>query len=151
MLLKMPNYQTLMELLECSTNVAQLCREQGEQRGLPPCVEGLMPADFLRVSDATRGRSFELMEYAFNLKNIAQFIATAAPSLIEAAMGFDKVVGIINPMLRNLLQTSSELNSTSAKLEKVRSKCESLESSLEAYAKRDENKDKVWGSRVRFL
>jgi hypothetical protein len=69
------------------------------------------------------------------LKSIAQFLATATPSLLEAALGFDKVVGFINSLLYKMVRVFGELNSTLAELEEVRSKYERLESSLQTYVR----------------
>jgi DNA repair exonuclease SbcCD ATPase subunit len=85
------------------------------------------------------------------LRSIAQFLATATPSLLEAALGFDKVVGFINPLLHEMVRVSGELNSTLAELEEVRSKCEKLESSLQTYVKREEENVEKYFSRIQFL
>jgi hypothetical protein len=84
----------------------------------------------LRVPKSRKGRQREVIEYAYNLRSIVQFLATVAPSLLEEALGFDKVVGFINPLLHKMVRVSGELNSTLAEHEEVRSKCERLESSL---------------------
>ena len=57
----MPNNEMLKELLEFSMKFAQLCREQGKQRGLLPFTEGLLPEDFLRVPEASKGQQHEVM------------------------------------------------------------------------------------------
>ena len=88
----------VMEMLWCILNskmlkelhemlFAQVCQEQGEQRGASSFVEGLLPKDFLRVPESRKGGQCEVIEYAYNLRNIAQFLATAAPSLLEATLG----------------------------------------------------------------
>jgi hypothetical protein len=135
MLQNMPKNETLKELLEFSTVFAQMCREQGKQRGASPLAEGLLPEDFLRVPESRKGGQHEVIEYAYNLRTIAQFLATATPSLLEATLGFDKVVGFINPLLHKMVEVSSELNSTLVELEEVHSKCERLESSLQTYVR----------------
>ena len=137
MLQNMPNNKTLKELLEFSTKFAQLCQEQGEERGLPPFAKGLLPEDFLRVLEASKCQQREVIEYAFNLRNIAQLLATATLGLLETAIGFDKLVGFINPLLHKMVKTSSELDSTLVELDKVQLKCERLESSLQTYVKKE--------------
>jgi hypothetical protein len=87
MLRYMPNSKMLKELLEMSMLFAQVCREQGERRGASPFAEGLLPKDFLRVPELRKGRQCEVLEYVYNLRNIAQFLATATPSLLEATLG----------------------------------------------------------------
>jgi hypothetical protein len=124
MLQNMPNNKTLKELLEFSTVFARMCREQGEQRGAFPFAEDLLPEDFLRVPELSKGGQREVIEYAYNLKSIAQLLTTATPGLLEAAMGFDKLVGFINPLLHKMVRMSSELNYTLAELDEVHSKCE---------------------------
>jgi hypothetical protein len=54
MLRNMPNNETLKELLEFSTVIAQMCREQGEREGASPFAEGLLPEDFLRVPESNK-------------------------------------------------------------------------------------------------
>jgi hypothetical protein len=133
MLRNMPNNKTLKELLEFSTVFAQICREQGEQRGASPFTEGLLPEDFLNIPESRKGGQHEVIEYTYNLRSIVQFLATATPSLLEVAMGFDKIVGFINPLLHEMVRVSGELNSTLAELEEVHLKCTRLESSLQTY------------------
>jgi hypothetical protein len=53
-------------------------------------------------------------------------------------MGFDKLVGFINPLLHKMVRTSSELNYMLAELDEVYSNCERLESSLQTYVGREE-------------
>jgi hypothetical protein len=53
-------------------------------------------------------------------------------------MGFDKLVGFINPLLHEMVRMSSELNYTLSELDEVRLKCKRLESSLQTYAEREE-------------
>jgi hypothetical protein len=144
----MPNSKTLKELLEFSTVFAQMCREHGEQRDASPFTEGLLPEDFLKVPESRKGGQCEVIEYAYNLRSIVQFLATATPSLLEAALGFDKVVGFINPLLYEMVRVSSELNSTLSELEEVRSKCERLESPLQTYVKREEENVEKYFSRI---
>jgi hypothetical protein len=55
MLRNMPNNETLKELLEFSTVFAQMCRESGERRGASSLTEGLLPEDFLRVPESSKG------------------------------------------------------------------------------------------------
>jgi hypothetical protein len=55
MLWNMPNSETLKELLEFSMVFAQMCRESGERRGASPFTEGLLPEDFLRVPESSKG------------------------------------------------------------------------------------------------
>ena len=93
----------------------------------------------MRVLDASKGRQREVIEYAFNLRNIAQLLVATTPGLLEATIGFDKLVRFINSLLHEMVKMSSELDSMLAKLEKVRSKCERLESSLQ---KEKENRRK---------
>jgi hypothetical protein len=85
------------------------------------------------------------------LRSIAQLLATATPSLLEAALGFDKLVGFINPLLHKMTKTSSELNCTLAELDEVRSKCERLESSLDTYIEREEENGRKHLSRIQSL
>jgi hypothetical protein len=151
MLRNMPNSETLKELLEFSTTFAKMCRDNGERRSAPPFAEGLLPEDFLRVSESSKGRQREVIEHAYNLRSIAQLLATATPSLLEAALGFDKLVGFINPLLHEMTKTSSELNYTLVELDKVRSKCERLESSLDTYIEREEENDRKHLSRMQSL
>jgi hypothetical protein len=141
MLRNMPNSETLKELLEFSTVFAQMCRGQGERIGASPFAEGLLPKDFLRVPESSKGRQCEVIEYAYNLRTIAQLLATATPSLLEAAMGFDKLVGFINSLLHEMVRTSSKLNYTLVELDEICSKCERLESSLQTYTEREEEND----------
>jgi hypothetical protein len=138
MLRNMPNSETLKELMEFSTVFAQMCRESGERRGVSPFAKGLLSKDFLRVPKSSKRRQREVIEYAYNLRSIAQLLATATLGLLEAALGFDKLVGFINPLLHQMVRTSSELNYTLAELDKVRSKYERLESSLRTYIERKE-------------
>jgi hypothetical protein len=148
MLWNMSNSETLKELLEFSTMFARMCREQGEPRGF---TEGLLPEDFLRVPESNKDGQREVIEYAYNLRSIVQLLATATPGLLEAAMGFDKLVGFINPLLYEMVRTSSELNYTLAKLDEVRSKCERLESSLQTYTEREEENGRKHLSRIQSL
>jgi hypothetical protein len=148
MLWNMPNNEMLKELLEFSTIFAQMCREQGEQRGASPFAEGLLPEDFLRVLESRKGEQREVIEYAYNLRSIPQFLTTATQSLLEAALGFDKVVEFINPLLHEMVRVSGKLNSMLAELEEVRSKCERLESSLQTYVKREEENVEKYFSRI---
>jgi hypothetical protein len=67
-----------------------------------------------------------------------QFLATATPSLLEAALGFDKVVEFINLLLHEMVRVSGELNSILVELEEVRLKSKRLESSMQTYVKREE-------------
>jgi seryl-tRNA synthetase len=105
----------------------------------------------LRVPESKKSGQREVIEYAYNLRSIAQFLATATPSLLEVALGFDKVVGFINPLLHEMVRVFGELNSTLAELEEVRSKCERLESSLQTYVKREEENVEKYFSRIQFL
>jgi hypothetical protein len=130
MLRNMPISETLKELLEFSTVFARMCREHGEWSGASPFSEGLLPEDFLRVLESSKGGQCEVIEYAYNLKSIIQLLATATPGLLEAALGFDKLMGFINLLLHKMVRTSSKLNYILAELDEVRSKCERLESSL---------------------
>jgi hypothetical protein len=138
MLRNMPNNEMLKELLEFNMVFARMCREQGERRGASPFVEGLLPEDFLRVPESCKGGQREVIGYAYNLRSIAQLLATTTPGLLEAAMGFDKLVGFINPLLHEMVRMSSELNYTLSELDEVRLKCKRLESSLQTYAEREE-------------
>jgi hypothetical protein len=151
MLRNMPNSETLKELLEFSTTFAIMCRDSGERRGAPPFAEDLLPEDFLRVLESSKGGQREVTKYAYNLRNIAQLLATATPGLLEAAMGFDKFVGFINPLLHEMAKTSNKLNYTFAELDKVRSKCERLESSLQTYIEREEENGQKHLSRMQSL
>jgi hypothetical protein len=87
MLRNMPNDETLKESLEFSMVFAQMCRESGEQRGAFPFAEGLLPEDFLRVPESSKRGQREVIEYAYNLRSIAQLLATTTPCLLEAALG----------------------------------------------------------------
>jgi hypothetical protein len=90
----------------------------------------LLPEDFLRVLESRKGGQREVIEYAYNLRNTAQFLATAILSLLEVVLGFDEVVGFINPLLHEMVRVPGELNSTLAELEEVRLRCKRLESDL---------------------
>jgi hypothetical protein len=138
-------------LLEFSTVFAQMCREQGEQRGASPFAEGLLPEDFLRIPKSKKGGQREVIEYAYNLWSIAQFLATTTRSLLEAALEFDKVVGFINPLLHEMVRVSGELNSTVVELEEVCSKFERLESSLQTYVRREEDNVEKYFPRIQSL
>jgi hypothetical protein len=144
----MPNNETLKELLEFNTMFAKMCRDSGERRGAPPFAEGLLFEDFLRVPESSKGGQHEVIEHAYNLRNIAQLLATTTPNLLEAAMVFDKLVGFINPLLHKMAKTSSELNYTLVELDEVRSKCERLESSLQTYIEREEENGRKHLSRM---
>jgi hypothetical protein len=148
MLRNMPNSEMLKELLEFSTVFARMCRGQGEQRGASPFAEGLLSEDFLRVPESSKGGQREVIEYAYNLRSIAQLLATATLGLLEASLGFDKLVGIINPLLHEMVRTSSELNYALAELDEVRSKYERLESSLQTYVEREEENGRKHLSRI---
>ena len=76
-----------------------MCGEQDEQRSDSPFAEDLLSKDFLRISESSKGGQREVIEYAYNLKSIAQLLANATPSLLKGAMGYDKLVGFINPLL----------------------------------------------------
>jgi hypothetical protein len=151
MLRNMPNSEKLKELLELNTMFAQICRESGEWRGASPFAEGLLSEDFLRVPESSKGGQREVIEHAYNLRNIAQLLATATPSLLEATLGFDKLVGFINPLLNKMVRMSSELNHTLVELEEVCSKCEGLESSLQTYIEREEENGRKHLSRMQSL
>jgi hypothetical protein len=151
MLRNMPNSETLKELLEFSTMFAQICRESCERRGAPPFAKGLLPEDFLRVPESSKGGQREVIEHAYNLRSITQLLATATPGLLEAALGFDKLVGFINSVLHEMVRMSSELNHTLAELEEVRSKCEGLESSLQTYIEREEENGQKHLSQMQSL
>jgi hypothetical protein len=151
MLRSMPNSETLKELLEMSTQFIQLCREQGERRGASPFAKGLLPEDFLRVPKSRKGGQREVIEYAYSLKSIAQFLATTTPSLLEVAMGFDKLVGFINRLLYKMTKLFGKLNSTSAELWEVWLKYEKLESSLQTYVKREQENGIKYFSRIQSL
>jgi chromosome segregation ATPase len=105
----------------------------------------------LRVPKSRKGEQREVIEYAYNLRNIAQFLATVVLSLLEVAPGFDKLVRFINHLLHEMVKLSSELNSTSAKLWEVQSKCERLESSLQTYVKREEENGRKHFSWIQSL
>jgi hypothetical protein len=102
------------------------------------------PEDFLRVSGSRKGEQREVIEYAYNLRSIAQFLATSTPILLEVALGFDKVVEFINPLLHKIIKVSGELNSTFAELEEVRLKCEKLESDLQMYVQREQENNPIF-------
>jgi hypothetical protein len=119
MLRNMPNNETLKELLEMSSLFAQLWWGQGEQRSASPFAEGLLPKDFLKVPESRKGGQREVIEYAYNLRSIVQLLATATPSLLEAVLGFDKLVGFIYSLLHEMVKLFGELNSTSAELWEV--------------------------------
>jgi hypothetical protein len=106
---------------------------------------------FLRVPESSKGGQREVIEYAYNLRSIAQLLATATPSLLEVALGFDKLVGFINPLLHEMVRTSSELNYTLVELDEVRSKCERLESSLQTYIEREEENARKHFSQIQSL
>jgi chromosome segregation ATPase len=105
----------------------------------------------LRVPESSKGGQREVIEHAYNLRNIAQLLATATPSLLEATLGFDKLVGFINPLLNKMVRMSSELNHTLVELEEVCSKCEGLESSLQTYIEREEENGRKHLSRMQSL
>ena len=138
MLWIVPNNETLKELLEFSTVFAQMCRESSKRRSVSPFAKDLLLEDFLRVPESSKCRQHEVIEYVYNLRSITQLLAIAIPSLLEAALGFDKLVGFINPLLNEMVITSSQLNYTLAELDKVYSRCERLESSLHTYIGREE-------------
>jgi hypothetical protein len=85
------------------------------------------------------------------LRNIIQLLATATPGLLEVALGFDKLVEFINPLLYEMVRTSSKLNYTLAELDEVRSKCERLESSLQTYVEREEENARKYFSQIQSL
>jgi hypothetical protein len=151
MLRNMPNSETLKELLEFSMMFAQMCRESGEQRGASPFAKGLLFKDFLRVPESSKGGQREVIEHAYNLRSIVQLLATAIPGLLEAALGFDKLLGFINPLLYEMATTSNKLNYKLAELDEVRSKCERLESSLQIYIEREEENGRKHLSRMQSL
>jgi hypothetical protein len=62
----------------------------------------------LRILESSKRGQREVIEYAYNLRSIAQLLATATPGLLEAALEFDKLVGFINPLLHEMVRTSSE-------------------------------------------
>ena len=99
MLWNMPNRKTLKELLEFSMMFVQMCQENGKRRGAPHFTEGLLPEDFVRVSESSKGGQREVVEHAYNLRSIAQLLAITTPGLLEVALGFDKLVGFINSLL----------------------------------------------------
>jgi hypothetical protein len=71
------------------------------------------------VPESRKGGQREVIEYAYNLRSIVQFLATATPSLLEAVLGFDKLVGFIYSLLHEMVKLFGELNSTSAELWEV--------------------------------
>jgi chromosome segregation ATPase len=85
------------------------------------------------------------------LRSIAQLLAIATLGLLEAALGFDKLMGFINPLLHEMVKTSSELNYTLAELDEVCSKCEKLESSLQTYIEREEENARKHFSQIQSL
>ena len=106
-----------------------MSRERQAKKCLP-FTEGLLPEDFLRVLESSKSGQHEVIEHTYNLKSFAQLLATTTLGLLEGALGFDKLVGFINPLLHKTAKTSSELNYTLAKLHEVQSKCKRLDSSL---------------------
>jgi hypothetical protein len=102
----------------------------------------------LRVPESSKGGQREVIEHTYNLRSIAQLLTTATPSLLEAVLGFDKLVGFINPLLHEMAKTSSELNYTLVELDEVRSKCERLESSLDTYIESEEENGRKYLSRT---
>jgi hypothetical protein len=106
---------------------------------------------FLKVPKSSKGGQREVIEYAYNLRSIAQLLETATPGLLEAALGFDKLVGFINPLLYEMVRMSSKLNYTLAELDEVCSKYERLESSLQTYIEREEENGQKYLSRIQSL
>lgn len=80
----------------------------------------------------------EVIKHAHNLKTIAQFLACTTPRLLEAVLGFYKLVLYIKPLLEERNQLYGELTSKSAELEEVQSMCKKLKNDLRKYTKREE-------------
>jgi hypothetical protein len=73
----------------------------------------------LRVPELRKGGKYEVIEYVHNLKTIAQVLACTTLSLLEAALGFDKLVRYIKPLLEEKVQLYGELTLKLVKLEEV--------------------------------
>jgi hypothetical protein len=93
----------------------------------------------------------EVIKHAYNLKTIAQFLACIAPRLLEAALGFYKLVLYIKPLLEERIQLYDELTSKSAELEEVQSMYEKLETDLRKYTKREEKVANWHSAQIRSL
>jgi hypothetical protein len=105
----------------------------------------------LRVPESSKRGQREVIEYAYNLRSIAQLLATATPGLLKTALGFDKLVGFINPLLHEMVRMFSELNYTLAELDEVCLKCERLDSSLQTYIEREEENARKHFSQIQSL
>ena len=84
----------------------------------------------MRIPESSKGGQREVIGYTYNLRSIIQLLAIAILGLLEAAMGFDKLVGFINPLLYEMVRIFSELNYMLAELDEVHLKYKRLESSL---------------------
>jgi hypothetical protein len=105
MLRSMPNNNMLKELLESSTQSAQLCREKGGQSSAFP-NDGYFYEDFATGVGMELGCAREFIHYAYKLKHVvegmasmslsimdmANVFANMTPSLLELALGCDKLV-----------------------------------------------------------
>jgi hypothetical protein len=139
----------LKELLKCSTQLAQLCKKKGEQSGAFPSV-GIFHEDFGKVMELEKGGTREVIYYVYKLKRVAKVLASMSlcvmdmantitnttPSLLEAALGFDKLVSPILPLLAKRNQLFGDLASMENKLEKVQSKYKKLRCDLEESSKK---------------
>jgi hypothetical protein len=122
MLWNTPNNKTLKEVLEFSMQWAQLCREKGEQSGAF-LSDDFSHEDFGRVVESEKKGEREVIHYAYKLKrvaklitimfldvkNMANAITNLIPSLLEVAMGFDKLVSSIQPLMKERNQIFGDL------------------------------------------
>jgi hypothetical protein len=105
----------------------------------------------LRVLESRKGRVLEVIEYLYNLRSRGQFLTTAIPSLLEAALEFDKLVRFINSLLHKMVRLSGEWNLTTAELWEVQLMCERLECSLQTYIDREEKNSRKHLSQIQPL
>jgi hypothetical protein len=140
MLHRIPTQETLKELLEYNTQWAQLCSKKGEQIGSFPS-SGLFHEGFKRIRESHEGGARENIDYAYKLKRVAEVLAAMSPnvmdmanavsnmtlSLVEAALGFDKLASSILPLMAERNQLYGDLALMEGKLKEVQLKCKKLE------------------------
>ena len=111
MLRSMPNNKMLKELLECSTQSVQLCREKGGQSSAFPNDEYFYEDFAIRV-EMELGCAREFICYAYKLKHVAKGMASMSlsimdmvnvfanmtPSLLKLALGCNKLVSSIQAL-----------------------------------------------------
>jgi hypothetical protein len=81
----------------------------------------------------------------------AKTLANMTPSLLEVALGFDKLVLSILPLMEERNQLVAELASIEAKLEEVQSKCKKLVCDLEESSKKEKRVAFQHRSEIRLL